>query len=52
MELTTCPECHAPAEIVGRETAVFHRSSSAAGGLEHLSLSLKLMGSLPAPPAG
>jgi len=37
--------------LVGRETAVFHRFSSAAGGLEHLSLSLKLMGSLPVPPA-
>ena len=37
--------------LVGRETAVFHRSSSTAGGLEHLSLSLKLMGSLPPPPS-
>ena len=30
MELTTCPECHAPAEIVGREVW-----SSTDGPVEH-----------------
>lgn len=37
--------------LVGRETAIFNRRGNDEGN-EHLSLSLKLMGSLPAPPSG